>query len=93
MQMYVCVLCASCGSSQYCVRHHLQFVITGRGCKRQPYGRGILQSRSHDCLVNKLTNIGDIKDPCAQLHDVIKETFRHYLDLCLGGEKYDILED
>ena len=22
-----------------------------RGCKRLPYGRGILQRRSHDCLV------------------------------------------
>ena len=30
MQMlYVCVLCASCGSSQFCVLHDLQF---GRGC-------------------------------------------------------------
>ena len=27
MQMlYVCALCASCGSSQYCVLHDLQFV-------------------------------------------------------------------
>ena len=43
MQMlYVCVLCASCGSSQ-CVLHDLQFVIAGRGCK--------IQDRSHDCLV------------------------------------------
>ena len=23
----------------------------GRGCKRRPYGSGILQSRYHDCLV------------------------------------------
>ena len=52
MQMlYVCVLCASCGSSQCCVLHDLQFGNVGRGCKRRPYGRGILQSRSHDCLV------------------------------------------
>ena len=51
MQMlYVCVLCASCGSSQCCVLHDLQFVNDGRGCKRRPYGRGILQSRSHNCL-------------------------------------------
>ena len=41
--LYVCVLCASGGSSQY-----LQFVNAGRGCKRRPYGRGILQSRSHN---------------------------------------------
>ena len=52
MQMlYVCVLCASCGSSQCCVLHDLQFVNAGRGCKRRPYGRGILPSRSHNCLV------------------------------------------
>ena len=31
MQMlYVCVLCASCGSSQCCVLHDLQFVNAGR---------------------------------------------------------------
>ena len=49
MQMlYVCVLCASCGSSQCCI---LQFVNSGRGCKRRPYGRGLLQSWSHNCFV------------------------------------------
>ena len=48
---YVVCLCASCGSSQWCVLHDLQFVNVGRGCKRRPYGRGILQSRSHSCLV------------------------------------------
>ena len=47
----VCVLCESCGSSQYSILHDLQFVDTGQGCKRRPYGRGILQSRSHDCLI------------------------------------------
>ena len=32
MQMvYVCVLCASCGSSQCCVLHDLQFVNVGQG--------------------------------------------------------------
>ena len=52
MQMlYVCVLCASCGSSQCCVLHDLQFVNTGRGCNRRPYRRGILQSRSHNCFI------------------------------------------
>ena len=41
MQMvYVCVLCASCGSSQCCVLHDLQFVNAGRGCNRRPYRRG-----------------------------------------------------
>ena len=29
----------------------LQFVNAGRGCKRRTYGRGILQSWSHNCLV------------------------------------------
>ena len=38
MQMlYVCVLCASCGSSQYCILHDLQFVDAGRGYKRRPW--------------------------------------------------------
>ena len=31
--------------------HDLQFVNAGRGCKRRPCGRVILQSRSHDCLI------------------------------------------
>ena len=39
-----------CGSSQCCILHELQFVNAGRGCKRRPYGRGILQSRSHNSL-------------------------------------------
>ena len=47
----ISVLCASCGSSQCGVLHDLQFVNAGKGCKRQPYGRGILQSRSHDSLI------------------------------------------
>ena len=52
MQMlYGCVLCASCDSSQYCVLHDLPFGNAGRGCKRRPYGRGILQRRSHNCFV------------------------------------------
>ena len=52
MQMlYDCVLCASCCSSQCCILHKLQFVNAGRGCKKRPYGRGILQSRSYDCLI------------------------------------------
>ena len=49
--LYVCVLCASCGSSKWCVLHDLQFVNAGRGCKRQSYRRGILQSLSHDYRV------------------------------------------
>ena len=45
------VLCASCGSSQCCVLHDLQFVNAGRGCNGRPYRRGILQSRSHNCFI------------------------------------------
>ena len=45
------VLCTSCGSSQCCVLHDLQFVNAGRGCNRRPYRRGILQSRSHNCFI------------------------------------------
>ena len=53
MQMlYACDLCASCGSSQCCVLNDFQFVNAGRGCNRRPYGRGILQSRPHNCLVD-----------------------------------------
>ena len=52
MQMLnVCVLCGSCGSSQFCVMHELQCVYAGRRCKRPPYIKGILQSRSHDSLI------------------------------------------
>ena len=40
----VCVLCSSCGSSQYCVLHDLLFGNAGLGCKRRPYGRDILQA-------------------------------------------------
>ena len=47
----VCVLYTSCGSSQCYLLHDLQFVNAGRGCKMRPYGRGILQSRSHNCLI------------------------------------------
>ena len=47
----VCVLCASCGSSQCYIMHDLQFVNAGLGYKRRPYGKGILLSRSYDCLV------------------------------------------
>ena len=37
MQMYVCVLSASRGSSQCCILNDLQFVNAGRECKRGPY--------------------------------------------------------
>ena len=43
----VYVLCASCGSSQRCILHDLQFVNVGRGCKRRPCGRGIHMEEAH----------------------------------------------
>ena len=43
-RLYVCVLCASCDNFQCCVLHDLQFLNAGRGCKRRPYGRGILSA-------------------------------------------------
>ena len=57
LMLYVCVLCASCGSSQCCILHDLQFVNGGQGSKRLPYVRDILQSRSlfllpHTVVVN-----------------------------------------
>ena len=55
--LYVCFLCACCGSSQCCILYDLQFVNTGRGCKRRPYGRGILPSRSHDCLIGGVNRV------------------------------------
>ena len=38
--LYVCVLCEFCVSAHCCILHDLQFVNTGQGCKRRPYGRG-----------------------------------------------------
>ena len=51
MQMlYVCVLCASCGSSQCCVLHDLQYVNAGRGCNRRPYGSRLCRLELSFCL-------------------------------------------
>ena len=36
---------------QFPILNDLQFVNAGRGCKRRPYGKGILQIRSHDCAI------------------------------------------
>ena len=49
--LYDCVLCASCSSFQCCVLYDLQVINAGQECKRLPYGRGILQSWSHNCIV------------------------------------------
>ena len=42
--LYVCVLCAFCGSSHCCILHDFQCVNAGPGCKRRPYGRGMLMT-------------------------------------------------
>ena len=49
----VVCLCLVCIVWQFSMRilHDLQFVNAGRGCKRRPNGRGILQIRSHDCFI------------------------------------------
>ena len=66
MQMlYVCVLCASSGSSQCCVLHDLQFVNAGLGCKRRPYGRGILRSQSHNCFIGSHEGLLLVPHPIA----------------------------
>ena len=62
--LYVCVLCASCGSSQCCVLHDLQFVNAGRGCNSRPYRRGILQSRSHNCFIGSHECLLLFTPPC-----------------------------
>ena len=62
--LYVCVLCASCGSSQCCVLHDLQFVNAGRGCNRRPYRRGILQNRTHNCFIGSHECLLLFTPPC-----------------------------
>ena len=48
----VCIVTRGAVGARVCyILHDLQFVNSGRRCKRRPYGRGILQSRSHDCLI------------------------------------------
>ena len=79
MQMLY-VLCASCGSSKYCILNDLQFVNAGRGCKRQPYGKNILQSRSHDCF------IGSHECFLLLAHPVAVSAFIIYSGLCACTE-------
>ena len=82
MQMlYVCVLCVCCGSSQCCVLHDLQFVNAGQGCKRRPYGRGILQSRSLNCLVGSPMCV-----PFCLPHPVAVSDFIIYRGMCTSTE-------
>ena len=81
MQMlYVCVLHASCGSFKCCILHDVQFVNAGRGCKRRPYARGILQSMSHDCF------IGSQKCPFCLPHPVAVTSFIICSGLCACTE-------
>ena len=50
MQMFVsCVHPVAVLDATFCMT--FSFLNAGRGCKRRPYGRDILQSRSQDCLV------------------------------------------
>ena len=49
--MYVCVLCSSCGSSQCCILYFLKIVNAIQECKTRSYGRGILHSLYHGCLI------------------------------------------
>ena len=46
----VCFVCIMWAVFNAHILHDLQFVNAGPGCKRRPYGRGILQSRSHGYL-------------------------------------------
>ena len=46
-----CVHSVSVLNDAFCM-HDLQFVNAGQGCNRRPYGIGILQTRSHDCLIS-----------------------------------------
>ena len=52
LMFYVCVFCAASDSPQCCVLHDLQFVKSGRGCKRRPYGRG---SKRHNLQAVELS--------------------------------------
>ena len=52
--VYVCVLCASCGSRQCCVLHDMPFVNAGREWNGRAYRRGILQSQSYDYIIGTI---------------------------------------
>ena len=52
---YVVCLCLVCILWQFSTPHDMQFVKAGRGCKRRPYGRDILQSWSHNCLIGVMS--------------------------------------
>ena len=80
--LYVCVLCASSGSSQCCVLHDLQYVNAGRGCNRRPYGRGIVQSWSHNCLVGSHECLLLFTPSCCS------ECFYYLLCLCACTEMW-----
>ena len=50
-ECFVMQMCLVCILWLFSILHELQFVNAGRGCKRRPYGRGIFQSRCHNCLI------------------------------------------
>ena len=94
--LYVCVLYTTCGSSQCCILHDLQFVNAGRGCKRRPYGIGILHSRSHDCLIGALVYVfvgfwdGDYVSqlPYVWYYVGVKSSFQHAREECESKMTY-----
>ena len=58
-----CCICVSCVHPVTV----LQFVNSGRGCKRRPYGRGILQSRSHNGIIGSHEYLLMFTPPCCWL--------------------------
>ena len=50
--LYVCVLCASCGSSQCCILHDLQFV-----CYLHPHTEEIFQSSPPTTLYLRISSL------------------------------------
>ena len=88
MQMlYVCVLCALCGSSQLCVLHDLQFVNAGRGCNRRPYRRGIYTHPSnyrHRCSFKLYPNISQQRPTLTSIEGspACLRTFRFFTLSC-----------
>ena len=47
-----CCMFVSCVHPVAVLNADLQFVNASRGCKWRPYGIGILQSWSHNCLID-----------------------------------------
>ena len=80
-----CCMCASCGNSQCCVLHDLQFGNAGRGCKRRPYGRGILQSRMCVLHVRCVSKVRPRTFGCVGMRSAVLFIFRSSLLLYSTG--------